>query len=184
MTSEPGIHHWIELIIDIADYLHVPVVAEGVETEEQYMALKALGCDYVQGYYFSKPVPPADFDRFLIERGEQGVAIAPAVKRTYMSISKVLTRDYENIYFVDVESNHYLEFFSGKNGDLEIRPGGIDFFGEAKVKILEDVSGDDVRTVGTFKRMKGGTLKEYTLQTIKTRSDDKHHIVIGVKGKR
>jgi hypothetical protein len=29
--------------------------------------------------------------------------------------------------------------------------------------------------------MKGGTLKEYTLQTIKTRSDDKHHIVIGVK---
>ena len=191
----------IELIIDIADYLHVPVVAEGVETEEQYMALKALGCDYVQGYYFSKPVPPADFDRFLIERGEQGVEIAPAVKRTYVSISKALTSDYENIYFVDVESNHYLEFFSGKNGDLEIRPGGTDFFGEAKVTILEDVSEDDVKTVGdalsksnlvrcagedetftiTFKRMKGGTLKEYTLQTIKTRSDDKHHIVIGVK---
>ena len=76
--------------------------------------------------------------------------------------------------------------------------------GEAKVTILEDVSEDDVKTVGdalsksnlvrcagedetftiTFKRMKGGALKEYTLQTIKTRSDDKHHIVIGVKGKR
>ena len=47
----------IELIIDIADYLHVPVVAEGVETEEQYLTLKAMGCDLVQGYYFSKPVP-------------------------------------------------------------------------------------------------------------------------------
>ena len=34
----------IELIIDIADYLHVPVVAEGVETEEQYLVLKAMGC--------------------------------------------------------------------------------------------------------------------------------------------
>ena len=113
----------IELIIDIADYLHVPVVAEGVETEEQYMALKALGCDYVQGYYFSRPVPPADFDRFLIERGEQGVEIAPAVKRTYVSISKALTSDYENIYFVDVVSNHYLEFFSVKNGDLENTAG-------------------------------------------------------------
>ena len=89
----------------------------------------------------------ADFDRFLIERGEQGVEIAPAVKRTYVSISKALTSDYENIYFVDVVSNHYLEFFSGKNGDLEIRPGGTDFFGEAKVTILEDVSGDDVKTV-------------------------------------
>ena len=55
----------IELIIDIADYLHVPVVAEGVETEEQYLVLKAMGCDLVQGYYFSKPVPPEAFDRFL-----------------------------------------------------------------------------------------------------------------------
>ena len=60
----------IELIIDIADYLQVPVVAEGVETEEQYLALKNLGCDLVQGYYFSKPVPPEDFDRFVTERAE------------------------------------------------------------------------------------------------------------------
>ena len=58
----------IELIIDIANYLNVPVVAEGVETEEQYLALKELGCAYVQGYYFSRPVPPEEFDRFLIER--------------------------------------------------------------------------------------------------------------------
>ena len=46
----------IELIIDIADYLHVPVVAEGVETEEQYLVLKTMGCDMVQGYYFSRPI--------------------------------------------------------------------------------------------------------------------------------
>ena len=191
----------IELIIDIADYLHVPVVAEGVETEEQYMVLKAMGCDYVQGYYFSKPVPPEEFDRFLIERGEQGAEIAPAVKRTYMSISKALISDFENIFYVDVVSNHYLEFYSGKNGDLEIRPGGTDFFGEARDRILEDVSEEDVKTVSdalskanlvrwtgeeetftaAFKRRKGGKMQAYTLQTIKTRSDDKHHIVIGVK---
>ena len=61
----------IELIIDIADYLGVPVVAEGVETEEQYRVLKDLGCELVQGYYFSKPVPPEDFDRFLQERARQ-----------------------------------------------------------------------------------------------------------------
>ncbi len=55
----------IELIIDIADYLHVPVVAEGVETKEQCLALRDMGCDYVQGYYFSRPVPPEEFDRFI-----------------------------------------------------------------------------------------------------------------------
>lgn len=60
----------IELIVGIADYLNVPVVAEGVETEEQYLALKKLGCAYVQGYYFSRPVPTEEFDRFLAERSE------------------------------------------------------------------------------------------------------------------
>ena len=67
----------IELIIDIADYLNVPVVAEGVETEEQYLALRELGCDMAQGYYFSKPVPPEDFERILRERAEAAADGAP-----------------------------------------------------------------------------------------------------------
>ena len=62
----------IELIIDIADYLHVPVVAEGVETEEQYLALREMGCDLVQGYYFSKPVPAEAFEKLLMEHCGQG----------------------------------------------------------------------------------------------------------------
>jgi EAL domain-containing protein (putative c-di-GMP-specific phosphodiesterase class I) len=57
--------HLVELVLDIAKYLEVPVVAEGVETEEQYKMLKDAGCDIIQGYYFSKPIPPADFSRFV-----------------------------------------------------------------------------------------------------------------------
>ncbi|MCR4622471.1 MAG: EAL domain-containing protein [Clostridiales bacterium] len=57
----------LEVIIDIADRFSVPVIAEGVETEEQLKTLKALGCDIVQGYYFSKPVPPAEFEVFITE---------------------------------------------------------------------------------------------------------------------
>lgn len=38
--------------------LGLSIVAEGVEDENQYMAMKELGIDYIQGYYFSKPVPP------------------------------------------------------------------------------------------------------------------------------
>ena len=55
----------IEMIIDIADYLSVPVIAEGVETEEQMKTLKRMGCDLVQGYFFSKPVPAAEYESFL-----------------------------------------------------------------------------------------------------------------------
>ena len=59
--------HMIKVVIDIAFHLSVPVIAEGVETEEQLNALRDLGCDTVQGYYFSEPVPPSKFGRFLQE---------------------------------------------------------------------------------------------------------------------
>ena len=55
----------LEIIIDIAKYLGVPTIAEGVETEEQYLALKEIGCDLIQGYYFSKPVPAEEFEKFI-----------------------------------------------------------------------------------------------------------------------
>ena len=55
----------IELILDIAKYLNVPVVAEGVETEHQLRLLRDAGCDYVQGYYFSRPLPAADFEGLI-----------------------------------------------------------------------------------------------------------------------
>ena len=58
----------MELVIDIAHYLKVPVVAEGVETKEQIDALKSLGCEIVQGYYFSRPVPAKEFEQFIKEK--------------------------------------------------------------------------------------------------------------------
>jgi EAL domain-containing protein (putative c-di-GMP-specific phosphodiesterase class I)/FixJ family two-component response regulator len=57
----------ISIVIDIAEYLGVPVIAEGVETEEQYLALKKLGCNIIQGYYFSKPLPAEEFEAKLQE---------------------------------------------------------------------------------------------------------------------
>lgn len=59
----------VEIMIEISKLLNVPVIAEGVETEEQYKLLKKAGCDIIQGYYFSKPLPPEDFEK-LIEAEE------------------------------------------------------------------------------------------------------------------
>ncbi|MBP3771504.1 MAG: EAL domain-containing protein [Treponema sp.] len=55
----------VELVLNIAKNLEVPVVAEGVETEEEYKMLKEAGCDIIQGYYFSKPVPPSEYVKFV-----------------------------------------------------------------------------------------------------------------------
>ena len=61
----------VEVIIDIAKYLGAPVIAEGVETKAQVDLLKSLGCDIIQGYYFSKPISAAEFEKYIIARKEE-----------------------------------------------------------------------------------------------------------------
>ncbi len=68
--SKGGNTHMLEVIIGIAEYLSVPVIAEGVESEDQLRALRSLGCDMVQGYFFSKPVPASDFEAFILQKKE------------------------------------------------------------------------------------------------------------------
>ena len=60
----------VKLVLDIARYLDVPVIAEGVENENQLKMLKDAGCDIVQGFYFSRPVPPDIFEKYIAEELE------------------------------------------------------------------------------------------------------------------
>ena len=52
-------------VINMAKALDLPVIAEGVETKEQAEMLAGFGCSQMQGYYFSKPVPAAEYERML-----------------------------------------------------------------------------------------------------------------------
>ena len=60
----------VKLILDIAKYLKLYVVAEGVETEGQLELLRDAGCDLVQGYYFSRPLPPEEFEKLILKEKE------------------------------------------------------------------------------------------------------------------
>src|ERR1700745_2886025 len=55
----------VQAVVTIARALGMTTTAEGVETESQYEFLKALGCDEVQGYLFSPPVPEDNLDELL-----------------------------------------------------------------------------------------------------------------------
>ena len=58
-------------LIGMAKTLGIHTLTEGVETEEQMKTLKDFGCDVIQGYYFSKPLPPDEFEK-LIEKEING----------------------------------------------------------------------------------------------------------------
>lgn len=51
--------------IRMSKWLGMPVIIEGVETKEQAELVTALGCDYIQGYYYAKPMPVEDYKRLL-----------------------------------------------------------------------------------------------------------------------
>ncbi len=57
----------VTAIIKMGHNLRLSVVAEGVETEKQFKLLQKQGCDYVQGYYISKPLPFNELQEFLQE---------------------------------------------------------------------------------------------------------------------
>jgi diguanylate cyclase (GGDEF)-like protein/PAS domain S-box-containing protein len=68
-----------ETILILARKLNKRVVAEGIEDEEQLAELKKLGCDYAQGYYFSRPVPAPEAEKLLLARRPQAEFDVPAI---------------------------------------------------------------------------------------------------------
>lgn len=59
----------VQSAIQLADILGLRIVVEGVETDEQVEELKRLGCDYIQGFYFSKPLERDEFEEYLAKTG-------------------------------------------------------------------------------------------------------------------
>jgi len=68
VTSNPQDAAITRTIIELAHSLSLRVVAEGVETQAQLAFLKEAGCDQIQGYLFSRPLPATALERLLLER--------------------------------------------------------------------------------------------------------------------
>lgn len=63
---------FVKLIVDLSKTIGTKIVVEGVEHKEQFELLKSIGVDYIQGYYFGKPVPAKVFEESIFE-GSLGV---------------------------------------------------------------------------------------------------------------
>jgi EAL domain-containing protein (putative c-di-GMP-specific phosphodiesterase class I) len=72
ISQDPEDRAIIVAIISLANSLGLQTIAEGVETEGQLAFLREQGCNEVQGYYFSKPLPADEFEAFVRTREISG----------------------------------------------------------------------------------------------------------------
>lgn len=79
MVKNPNAMTLVSTIVSLAHSLGLKVVAEGVDAEEQAKALERLGCDQMQGYLFSMPIPGNEIAK-LLARGARPQRPFPRVK--------------------------------------------------------------------------------------------------------
>jgi len=109
----------IENVIKMAHRLGLLTVAEGAETNEQVATLKTLGCDFIQGFYFSKPLSLDDYEKYITD-----VAILHGSKKVQTAnLEELEWHQSDNVLFAANEVAEAVPggFFSyHADGDLEI----------------------------------------------------------------
>ena len=64
-SSESKSKKILTSVVRMAGWLKLPVVMEGVETKEQSDFLTSIGCEYIQGYYFARPMPVEEYEKLV-----------------------------------------------------------------------------------------------------------------------
>ena len=153
----------LEAVIQLAESLEVPTIAEGVETAEQLLALKSMGCDVVQGYYFSRPLPADEFEHFAAEKREfcqtprQKNRAMPRDQFTYEALHDPLTGPYNHtafeILFHDSDKEHIAVMIAAIDGFDRIREGEGKACADLAVRRVADVLRGNFRSADHICRL-------------------------------
>ena len=153
----------LEAVIQLAESLEVPTIAEGVETAEQLLALKSMGCDVVQGYYFSRPLPADEFEHFAAEKREfcqtprQKNRAMPRDQFTYEALHDPLTGLYNHtafeILFHDSDKEHIAVMIAAIDGFDRIREGEGKACADLAVRRVADVLRGNFRSADHICRL-------------------------------
>ena len=89
-------------ITRMAGWLDLPVIVEGVETKEQRDFLESIGCGYIQGYYYAKPMPVSEYERLLADPAMAQIPAAPPLSDSHMidaiwSASPEIEQTFESV---------------------------------------------------------------------------------------
>jgi len=130
VTSNPDDAAIVLAIINMAHSLKLQVIAEGVERDAQLAYLRRHGCDEMQGYYFSKPVPEHEFEIMLAD----GKSLAAQVDETLAGQQTLLIVD-DDAFMIDVLSE-----FLAQDGycilSAQTAAEGFDILARNKVHVI------------------------------------------------
>ncbi|MEO5840483.1 MAG: diguanylate cyclase [Acidimicrobiales bacterium] len=91
----------VSAIVQLARAIDAPIVAEGVETNTQLVAVASLGCDYAQGYFLARPLPEAEVRTWLrrhaLPKESVDAATAGAMLGRSFDVPTEVTRDFATI---------------------------------------------------------------------------------------
>ncbi|MEG2929279.1 MAG: EAL domain-containing protein [Oscillospiraceae bacterium] len=104
-------------ILKMAKWLKMPVIAEGVETKFQMEFLRSIGCDKMQGYFFSKPIPSAQFSK-LIGGGF-------TIPEERVELEETIA-DFESIFSTNETVTKILNSLGGGIGIYELKDDDMD----------------------------------------------------------
>ncbi len=85
-TAKPGEMSIMRFVVNLAKWLNLSTVAEGAETKAQVERLRDVGCDYAQGYYFSRPLPIPEFEALLKRELKDAQAVTPCKEQATASL--------------------------------------------------------------------------------------------------
>ena len=89
-------------VITMAHRMHLRVVAEGVETAQQAEKLRMIGCDYVQGYFFSAPLPIRDYESLLLSQKGKKITEDEKILPERKQVNTLLVIDENQAYAMGV----------------------------------------------------------------------------------
>ena len=103
-------------VVRMAGWLGLPVIMEGVETRDQYDFLQSIGCGYIQGYFFAKPMPVGDYEHLIedqpttpfVSRADIRPAVVNAIWSSHSDLSCLLDDFPQPLAIYEMENEDFV----------------------------------------------------------------------------
>ena len=116
-------------VVRMAKWLNMPVIAEGVEKEEQVQFLKSIGCEYVQGYYYARPMPIADYEKLAYEDSSSHMSENGSSTNRDKDVLWNSTAQIENLFSNMMQAIAVVEYDGQKIDITRVNNAYYDLFG-------------------------------------------------------